>query len=148
MEHTNPSSMGHADSFSLELTGTITRGEGTGGYYVQLPGFESQFETILGKKPFPGTLNLRIHDFTESIGEQVEHIKSKQGITIHGFSDGENTYFSAIAVHCQLQSKDQLFPCLVVFPKKTIHKKDLFELISTERLLDHSEIGDVVKLRM
>ncbi len=51
--------------FELEdhifIHGAVTSGMGEGGYYICQEGYMKQFESVLGFKPYEGTLNLTIH---------------------------------------------------------------------------------------
>jgi riboflavin kinase, archaea type len=147
--------MEHDTSEQLELTGTIIRGVGTGGHYVAIPGFSVQFKRILGGVPFPGTLNVRIHDGGHSLLKQLQALKSSDGIPIEGFSEGEKDYFPAIALRCRVlipgqrtsSSQSLSIPSLVVFPEITVHPPEILEIVSTERILDSTEIGERVTIR-
>lgn len=46
----------------MKLTGIIESGTGEAAFFTQLDWVVEQFEKVLGSKPFPGTLNVRISD--------------------------------------------------------------------------------------
>lgn len=46
----------------LTLTGTIQSGAGQGAYFTQVAWVVAQCRRMLGYKPFPGTLNVRVND--------------------------------------------------------------------------------------
>ena len=140
----------------LELTGTIIRGVGTGGQYVALQGFSRQFEKLLGGIPFPGTLNIRICEEDRHILDRLSELKASTGITIEGFSEEGKDYFPAITLRCSvvigstfLPSPHRMlsFSSLVVFPETSVHPPEILEIVSTDRILDHSEVGEKVTVR-
>ena len=76
--------------FELEdhifIHGAVTSGMGEGGYYICQEGYMKQFESVLGFKPYEGTLNLTIDK--EDIGK-LDLIRSTSGYVIHGFTSEE-----------------------------------------------------------
>ncbi len=46
----------------MTILGTLLTGFGEGQYYMSLEEYDSQFTKILGWKPYPGTLNIKIQD--------------------------------------------------------------------------------------
>ena len=65
--------------FELEdhifIHGAVTSGMGEGGYYICQEGYMKQFESVLGFKPYEGTLNLTIDK--EDIGK-LDLIRSQK----------------------------------------------------------------------
>ena len=74
----------------LEFVGTVFTGLGEGGYYVSLKGYRKHFETHLGFKPYPGTLNLRLT--SASMVSRRRKLKLLPGVAVPGFKDGKRTY--------------------------------------------------------
>ena len=130
----------------LELTGTIIRGVGTGGRYVAIAGFSRQFERILGREPFPGTLNIEVEESDHPCLERLSEMKASSGITINGFSEDGKEYCPAIALHCFVLAGGKQIPSLLVFPEITVHPPEILEIVSPDRILDVAEIGDSVTI--
>ena len=47
---------------SEKLIGRVLAGLGEGRYYISRKGYSDQFSEMLGFKPFPGTLNLKLNE--------------------------------------------------------------------------------------
>jgi len=132
----------------LKLTGTIVHGVGKGEYYLSKPEFNRQFERILGIKPFPGTLNVRVVSLNDQEKSQLDQQKKQHGILIHGFEKGGKHYFPGIAVHCSVIVGRTHIPALIIFPEKTVHPPEILEIISNIRILDHAFLGEIVHLEI
>ena len=46
----------------MNIIGTIEKGAGQGAFFTSLDWVVEQFEAVMGFKPFPGTLNVRVLD--------------------------------------------------------------------------------------
>ena len=109
----------------VELKGTIFSGLGEGAYYISLPGYSKQFESKLGFRPHPGTLNIRLASSIErSIRSDLEVSK---GIHIEGFSDGKRTFGGAECFRALLNFQ---IHCAVLFIERTSHDDSVVEVIA------------------
>ncbi len=158
------------------LRGRIVSGTGKGGYYLRKEEFCTQFERILGKRPYPGTLNVEVDGFVSKLREAMDDVKRSYGITIQGFKIDGKDYFPGISLSCTLLPPPssllpssstlpspsrtpppssstpaqpiQDIPALIFFPEQTIHPPEILEIISTQRLLDVYEMGQNVTLKV
>ena len=83
----------------IELRGEVTSGLGEGRYYMSLEGYVRGFESVLGFRPFPGTLNVRLYPEYVRLRRYLDVVP---GLVIPGFSDGVRTYGSVKAFRAEL----------------------------------------------
>ena len=105
------------------LTGSVISGLGEGRYYMSLPTYREQFRKILGKDPFPGTLNLRLSSASRDVKRKVDGLA---------------------------WTRIQDIPCAIVVPGRSHYPDDVIELISPVELravLDLSD-GDLVTVEV
>ena len=116
--------------FELEdhifIHGAVTSGMGEGGYYICQEGYMKQFESVLGFKPYEGTLNLTIDK--EDIGK-LDLIRSTSGYVIHGFTSDGRSFGDVIAYKAKIKNID----CAVVVPERS-HYKEVIEIICNYHL--------------
>ena len=134
--------------FELEdhifIHGAVTSGMGEGGYYICQEGYMKQFESVLGFKPYEGTLNLTIDK--EDIGK-LDLIRSTSGYVIHGFTSDGRSFGDVIAYKAKIKNID----CAVVVPERS-HYKEVIEIIChyhlrrTLSLVDNDRIDLRVEL--
>ena len=138
--------MHHTRQEPLELTGTIIGGVGTGARYVAIPGFSRQFGRILGKEPFPGTLNIDIRPQDRPLLGRLSAMKASEGIIIRGFCSGGTEYFPAVALRCEVMPGTLCIPAVAVFPEVTVHPEHILEIVASERILDQTSMGGAIRL--
>jgi riboflavin kinase, archaea type len=109
----------------MAFKGRLFEGLGEGGYYVGLEGYMGQFEKILGFKPFPGTLNLKLESPIQM--EQKRELRSREGLRIQGFENGTRTYGGA---RCYRAVIDGKIPAAVLVIDRTHYDDSVLELIS------------------
>ena len=105
------------------LQGKIISGVGEGKYYVNA--YLKQFTSLLGKKPFSGTLNLEADP--AEIREFLHSIEKK---TIPGFSTSERSYGAVDFYPVRVQNHD----AAVIVPERTGHSDNTIEIISSVNL--------------
>ncbi len=105
----------------ITLHGTVKDGMGEGQYYIDQEGYQTQFESKLGFRPYPGTLNISVDK--EDIGK-LDMIKSTAGIPISGFTHGGRSFGDVIAYKSKIKNVD----CAVVVPARS-HYVDVIEII-------------------
>ncbi len=72
----------------LSFHGRVFSGMGKGRYYVGHPEYQRRFEEVLGYKPYPGTLNLKLED--KLVVEKMKTLRSMGGKKVEAFkADGE-----------------------------------------------------------
>lgn len=132
------------DSFVCNVTGEIVSGMGEGRYYMELPGYRSQFIEILGFRPYPGTLNLKLKTEEDIRARQI--LRDLEGIEIEGFTSGERTFGP---VKCFMAKIDGVEGA-VVMPMRTHHGFNTLEVIAPENIRERLGLneGDTVTVKV
>ena len=72
----------------FSFSGRVFSGMGKGRYYVGHPQYQERFESALGYRPYPGTLNVELEDSVTI--EKMRKLRSLGGTKIESFTvDGE-----------------------------------------------------------
>ncbi len=125
--------------FEPVIRGTVESGLGEGRYYLSKEGYVKQIEELLGFKPYPGTLNVRLEH------SEMAKMRSFLGsaVTIRGFLSEGRTFGDVLAVKSAVSGMD----CAVITPRRS-HYSDVVELISPVKLRDVLKLrdGDVVEI--
>lgn len=131
------------DSFPsyVELKGTLVSGMGEGAYYMSLKGYTKQFKSKIGYIPFPGTLNVKLHE--QKFIEAMQQFDSLEGAKIKGFSDSKRTYGW---VKCFQAKLNNSVDCQLIVLERTHHDSSVIELISKVCLRKHAKLKDGSKL--
>jgi riboflavin kinase, archaea type len=80
------------EGLGKELEGEVFSGIGRGRYYVGHPEYQRRFESCLGYRPYPGTLNVKLG---EKSVPAMRELKGARGVRIERFTfEGEG--FSAL----------------------------------------------------
>ena len=109
----------------VEIKGTLISGMGEGAYYMGLKGYTKQFKSKIGYVPFPGTLNVKIHQKIHQ--EAIKQFINLNGININSFSDGKRTYGW---VKCFPAKINNSVDCNLILLERTHHDNSVVELIS------------------
>jgi len=105
----------------IVIRGTVTSGLGEGGYYICQNGYMEQFETVLGFKPYQGTLNVVVDK--EDIGK-LDLVRSTAGHLIKGFVSEGRSFGDVIAYKAKIKNTD----CAIVVPERS-HYKETVEIV-------------------
>ena len=124
-----------------KIIASVQTGLGEGSYYMSQPGYIKQF-SILGYKPFPGTLNVKVNPAALEI-----LIKDRQKIKINGFKTSERTFGGLIAYPITIKHKKSVSGH-IIFPERTTHSKHNAELISSVKLRDHLNLTDNMEIEL
>ena len=124
----------------MNIKGVVTSGTGKGSYFVSREIYSDQFKEILGFKPYPGTLNIKIssHEI-----DDIANVPNQKISIIHGKEGfGDVKYIKAIM--------NNKINGALVFPVKTEHPAKILEFIAKENLRDdlHLKDGDLVILKL
>jgi len=119
----------------LHIRGVVQSGLGEGTYYMTRAGYVRQFESKLGFKPYPGTLNLELQG-TEV--NKIRLLKASSPLLIEGFRDEARTFGEVFAWKARL---DGASACALILPKRT-HYTRVVELLAPERLRDRLRLVD------
>lgn len=116
----------------ISITGIITVGLGEGSYYLNM--YSDQFEEIMGKKPFPGTLNLRLKEITE-IENLDQLIKTFEPEFIPGFEKKDRKFGAVDFWRGTLRFKNNKseeieIDALLIRPRRTHHPEQMVEIVA------------------
>ena len=125
------------------FTGRLFQGLGEGAYYIGLDGYKQQFSKVLGFDAFPGTLNLKLESPIQM--EQKRELRSREGLKIAGFANGERTYGGARCYRAEVGDK---YPAAVLVIDRTHYDDSVMEIISPVNLRKGLGLknGDEVKV--
>jgi len=123
----------------MKISGKLFSGMGAGEEYLSKPPYQEKFKEILGYRPFPGTLNLRLED-----KDLVEEIRSREHERLESF-EHEETEYSGIDIYpCEIMGVEAAYLDLDV----TDYGDEVLELIAPIELRDllGLEDGDEVEV--
>jgi len=112
----------------LILQGRVFTGLGEGAFYVTIPYYYRKFIELLGDKPYPGTLNLKLLPESIIVRKKIELMN---GIEISGFSDKKRRYGS-VKFYKVFIEKDIVGGLLLI--ERTHYGPDVIEIISPKNL--------------
>ncbi|WP_424354461.1 DUF120 domain-containing protein [Methanobacterium sp. MBAC-LM] len=124
----------------MDIKGTVTSGQGKGAYFMSLPVYKTQFEKQLNFSPFPGTLNIKISEEEIDTIHRIDEDKLK-------IIEGKENFGDVLLIHATLNDEIE---GAIVFPKKTTHKENILEFITSKKLKETIGIkdGDSVKISL
>jgi riboflavin kinase len=127
----------------MELLGRVASGFGEGRKFFSLSGYAGSFEKLLGKKPFPGTLNLDVGIGGEQIAAEA---RESAQIAVPGFKLAGKKYFGVKCARAKVRGVGGL----LVFPEKNFHPKNIIEFVCSEDLRKKFGLkdGDEVKVEI
>lgn len=130
---------------SRRTRGVVFSGRGEGSFYVSI--YARSFEEVLGFRPFPGTLNIRLQADIERFNECLERAGGVVVVPpkIEGAKLGEVLVFKA-----RLIRGFDSWDVFIVRPKITHYRSDVVEIVSKEYLRGELKIkdGDVVEIEV
>ena len=125
------------DSFdgpdALTLRGQVDSGVGRGREFVTMAGYAEQFESELGYRPFPGTLNVDLNG--ESVARR-DRLDGFDAVRIEEWSDGDRTYGGVDCYPVDLPLDRESEAAHLVVPDRTDHDEGQLELLAPDRLRD------------
>ena len=123
---------GHEERYQFK--GIVTTGLGEGRYYMSLKGYVSQFMSIFGFKPYPGTLNLQV-DNADALLVYPKEI-------ISGFTHEGRRFGDVYGWRCVLQTPNgEETECAVIRPART-HHTEVVEIIAKDNLRKKYNLKD------
>ena len=130
---------------SQRASGVVFSGRGEGSFYVSI--YARSFEEVLGFRPFPGTLNIRLQAGIERFNKCLERASGAVVAPpkIEGAKLGEVLVFRA-----RLFRGFDSWDVFIVRPKITHYRGDVVEIVSKEYLRGELKIkdGDVVEIEV
>ena len=124
----------------MDIKGIVTSGQGKGAYFMSLPVYKTQFEKQLNFSPFPGTLNIKISEGEIDTIHSIDEDKLK-------IIEGKDNFGDVLLIQATLNDE---VDGAIVFPKKTTHKENILEFITSKKLKETMGIkdGDSVKITL
>ncbi len=115
------------------LTGTLERGLGEGKYYLSHTGYKRPLARLLGKEPFPGTLNLHVKP-----DERALFLAGMPYTEIDGFTTAQRTYGAVRFYKITMGDRD----CGLLLPERTTYGPDKVEIVDTVDLRKTMQLTD------
>jgi riboflavin kinase len=112
----------------LEIRGKAASGVDDGKYYLGLREYSRKLESVLGFRPYPGTLNVRLGAMEDSQGK--EKLCAMKGLEVPGFRKGGRTFGSLKCFPCMVNGERGA----VVIPERSHYGFDVLEIISPRNL--------------
>ena len=154
----------------MDLSGAVSSGLGRAHVFMAQPHYQDQFQSVLGQKAWPGTLNITIE--AEMLSQYIA-LRQKAGIDtldapdearnlakghdvsdyplirIRGFLRDGVSFGGASAFKGRITSKGESIECALLIPDLTRHV-DVIEVISIAFLREHFDLknGDLVTLSL
>ena len=122
----------------MKISGKLFSGMGAGEEYLSKEPYQKRFKEILGFKPFPGTLNLRVDE------SDVEKIRELDSDRMESFEHEEKEFSGMDIYRCEIQGIEAAYLDLDI----TDYSDEVLELIAPVELRDllGLEDGDEVEV--
>ncbi len=123
----------------IELVGKVFSGLGEGEFYVNL--YARNFHRVLGIRPYPGTLNVRLNSRSVELAEKC--LKREYAILVDPPLEGYGRV-------CVWPAYIKCLRVFVIRPEKTVYKRDVIELISDKNLREVFNLvdGDLIRVQV
>ncbi|RME31775.1 CTP-dependent riboflavin kinase [Candidatus Woesearchaeota archaeon] len=103
------------------LKGTVETGLGEGRYYISRPEYGRALTKLLGREPFPGTLNLHVN-----LAERERFLVSVPMTEVPGFKAHGRSYGAVRYFPVSVNGRD----CGLIIPVRHVHGPQKVELIA------------------
>lgn len=120
------------------VAGTVVRGLEEGAYYVRQ--YSERIEKILGFKPYPGTLNIKVEENMPELGKYDKY-------QIEGFRKGNRQLGALSAYPVRLHYRSSKVNCYLITPERT-HHKGILELINQHALRKKLSLKEGSKVKV
>ncbi len=119
----------------VTLPGVIESGLGEGAYYMSLQPYADQFVTILGFRPFPGTLNIRL---SSGAVQRRKRLGLAGWQRVNGFQSEGRTFGEVKVLPCMIRD----VPCGIVVPGRSHYPDEMIEVIAPVGLRKAFSLAD------
>lgn len=119
----------------LVLSGNVQSGLGEGAYYMSLRPYTDQFEEMLGFIPYPGTLNIRLH---QGAIQRRKRLSGADWKIVKGFVSEGRTFGDVRCLACYIRNTK----CGIIIPGRTHYPEELIEVVSPEALREKFQLLD------
>lgn len=116
----------------MKVSGKLFSGMGAGEEYLSKQPYQEKFDEILGFKPFPGTLNIRVDE------EKVERIRERDSERLESFEHEETEYSGMDIYRCEVNGVEAAYLDLDV----TDYEDNVLEIIAPIGLRDLMDLED------
>ncbi len=115
-----------ADAVHL-LRGAVASGQRAAAGFVSVPWVRDQLRELLGRDPFPGTLNVQVQE-PQSLDAWRRLASSGTGVALPAGEPGycDSSYFPVLL--------NDTMPCGIVRPQVSAYPLDVLELVAAENL--------------
>ncbi|MBM1154428.1 DUF120 domain-containing protein [archaeon] len=120
----------------LHFKGTVTTGVGEGVYYMQHPRYAQAFENVLGFRPYPGTLNLKLRSWSEVA--RLHALRKVGGFTVPGFVDDRRSYGAVFVFPARIAGR---ITGAAIMPERSRYR-DVLEVIAPVCLREELGLRD------
>ncbi|MFB6241753.1 MAG: DUF120 domain-containing protein [Candidatus Nanosalina sp.] len=117
---------------SMKVIGKLFSGMNSGEEYLSKEPYQERFQEILGFKPYPGTLNLRVDE------EDVEEIQELESERMESFEHEETEYSGMNIYRCEINGVEAAYLDLDV----TDYEDSVLEIIAPIGLRDLLSLED------
>lgn len=133
----------------VTLHGRATSGMGRGRHFIQLEGYNTQFENKLGYSPYPGTFNVELDDECIPTRSLLALVPSVQ---IESWEAEDNSYGAAVCYPVSVADAggNNHVEGHILIPDRTDHAASQLEVISAVKFREELGItdGDEVSIRV
>ncbi len=127
------------------VEGIVTSGLQEAGKFIEMESYKKQYKQKLGFIPYPGTLNIKLHNNLELNIEDEFSNKLKK-------INGEGKLGDVFFLDAIISNKDNTInkKGFIFFPVKSIYKTDTLEFVCEDKLRDIMNLkdGDTVILKI
>jgi riboflavin kinase len=110
----------------MKVVGKLFSGMGAGEEYLSKQPYQEKFQEILGFKPFPGTLNLRVDE------DKIEEIHDLDSERLESFEHEETEYSGMDVYRCKIKGVEAAYLDLDV----TDYEENVLEIVAPVQLRD------------
>ena len=125
------------------VNAVITSGIGEGKFYVQLEKYNQEFTKLLGRKPFPGTLNLVVDK-----NDYKELLLRKEQVKVEGFQTKERTFGCINCYNINIKKGKKKVEAFIIIPERTSHPENVAEIIASVYLREELKLSDNDKVEI
>lgn len=122
-------------SKSIIMPGVVESGLGEGAYYMSLDPYAKQFEKILGFRPYPGTLNIRL---SHAGAERRKRLVHSAWQKVSGFESEGRTFGEVSVLPCLIKD----VPCGIIVPGRSHYPNEMMEVIAPVGLRKEFSLTD------
>ncbi len=123
----------------LIVKGQVFTGMGEGAYYVTRKGYLKAFEELLGRTPFPGTLNLRIKASQDVQKVRKWRVSCPVAVYIPGFKEEGRTFGFVVALPIRINNA---LICYAIYAERRHYSDEVLEIISDKNLRKELDLRD------